>query len=330
MGNRVFDKLARPEELYRSPIFVFAGDAQAAGGLRGLGSVGRGPQARARNRAQFQDLCRELSRDGAIDGCLLSPADAEALAVDERFFDGIEVTPLVRTNAETWIWSPRHGSYGTATSRPFRTVEPRDAGFCREQICAAQDFNIRLGLYSITLNNDVEADLRTLEAYLCYAKEVGRTAGFDHFLEVFLPNTPQHGLSAEEVGEYVADNIVRTMSYLRKAERPRFIKTAYTSARVWRELCEFDPTLIIGALGGPRTDARGTLELAHNVITNGGRVILFGRAVFEDENPLQMCRALRAVLDGQDPLAAYETYRAAVARAAVARADATGGAAGGD
>lgn len=313
MGNRLFEKLERPEELAKSPIFVFAGDAQAAGGLRGLGEIGSGPNARPRRRPDFLQLCRELSRDGAIDGCLMTPADAETLAVDERFFDTVDVTPLVRTNAETMIWNPRHGTYRSAPSLPFQTVPTHDVGFCRDLICKTQDFNIRLGLYSITLNNNVAYDRETLSAYLCFAREVGRTPGFDHFLEVFLPNLPQHGLSDEEIGEYVADSIVRTMSYLRRHERPLFIKTAYTTAAVWRELCEFDPTLIIGALGGPRTDARGTLELAHNVIANGGRVILFGRAVFQDEDPILISRALRRVLDGEDPTSAYESYRAALA-----------------
>ena len=319
MGERVFEKLASREALASSPIFVFAGDAQVAGGLRGLGSTGRGHAEVWRTRPAFLELCRELSLDGAIDGCLLTPADAEALAVDERFFDNLDVTPLVRTNAETLIWSPRHGRYNSAPAKPFITVPPADAGFCREQICAARDFNIRLGLYSITLNNDVDLDHETLSVYLTFAKECGRTAGFDHFLEVFLPNLPQYGLSLEAQGEYVADTIVRTMSYLRSHERPRFIKTAFTSPAVWRELCEFDPTLLIGALGGPRTDARGTLELAHQVILNGGHLILFGRAVFQDESPLQIARALRAVLDGADPGEAFEQYREALVQGQGAR-----------
>lgn len=310
MGNLVFEKLADPALLAREPVFIFAGDAQAAGGLRGLGSLGHGPTARPRTRPDFLQLCRELSQSGTIDGCLMTPADAEVLAVEERFFENLPVTPLVRLNAETMIWNPRHGSYRTAPSRPFVTVQPTDARFCRDLICQTQEFNIRLGLYSITLNNNVDDDLRTLEAYLTYARECGRTPGFDHFLEVFLPNLPQYGLSTEEIGEYVADSIVRTMSYLRRHERPRFIKTAFTTAAVWRELCSFDPSLPIGALGGARTDARGTLELAHNVITNGGRLILFGRAVFEDPAPIAICRALRRVLNGESPVTAYEDYRA--------------------
>lgn len=320
MGERVFEKLAERTSLPRSPIFVFAGDAQVAGGLHGLGQrlvpgvAGERPQRVWRTRPDFLELCRELSRDGAIDGCLLTPADAETLAVDERFFADLPVTPIVRTNAETQIWSPRHGTYRQSQSRPFLTVPVPDAGFCRERICRAQDFNVRLGLYSITLNNDVEADARTLEAYLTFAHELGRTTGFAHFLEVFLPNLPQHGLSTEQVGEYVADTIVRTMSYLRAPERPVFIKTAYTSARLWRELCAFDPSLIIGAMGGARTDARGTLQLAHDVVANGGQVILFGRAVFEEDDPVLIARALRRVLDGQDPVTAHEWYQAELRR----------------
>ncbi len=314
MGDRVFDKLDRPDSLAHSPVFIFAGDAQAAGGLRGLGAVGRGPRLRYRRRADFLQLCRDLCHDGAIDGCLMTPADAEVLAVDERFFDTVDVTPLVRTNAETAIWSPRHGVYNHSPSKPFLTVPPADAGFCREQICQTQDFNVRLGLYSITLNNDVHLDREMLSAYLSFAREVGRTPGFDHFLEVFLPNLPQHGLNQEAIGEYVADSMVRTMSYLRRHERPKFIKTAFTTAAVWRELCDFDPTLPIGALGGPRTDARGTLDLAEAVIRNGGKLILFGRAVFADEDPAAICRALRRVLDGEDAAIAYEGYQAEVKR----------------
>jgi DhnA family fructose-bisphosphate aldolase class Ia len=39
------------------------------------------------------------------------------------------------------------------------------------------------------------------------------------------------------------------------------------------------------------------LELAHAVVTNGGRAALFGRTIFDDDNPRAIVRALRAVLD---------------------------------
>ncbi len=87
------------------------------------------------------------------------------------------------------------------------------------------------------------------------------------------------------------------MSYLKRHQRPVFIKTEYTSAATWKELCDFDPKLIIGALGGARVNSRKTLELAANVVNGGGRATLFGRTIFEDDNPRAMCKALRAVLD---------------------------------
>jgi hypothetical protein len=136
-----------------------------------------------------------------------------------------------------------------------------------------------------------------LNAYLQFAKEVSKVRGFDHILEVFLPNVNLPGMDVEKRGQYTADSIARTMNYLRMRERPLFIKTAYTTQGVWKELTQFDPTLIIGALGGPRQSARATLELAYNVTEYGGKVILFGRAVFQEDNPRLIAKALRAVLD---------------------------------
>lgn len=312
MGERVFDKLADPKKLYESPILVFAGDALAAGGLRGLGRVLENGRARPRRQAEFLQLCRDLTADGYIDGCLMTPADAEMLAVEERLFDRTPVTPMVRFNAETSIWSPRHGQYRNQAALPFTTVkvnsEAPEAAYCDLQ-GGSLECHVRIGLYSITLNNDVESDRRTLLTYLNFAREVGDHPQVDHFLEVFLPNLNLPGLDTEKRGQYVADSIVRTMSYLKKHQRPRFIKTEYTSAATWKELCDFDPNLIIGALGGPRVSSRKTLELAYNVATNGGRATLFGRTIFDDDNPRAICRALRAVLDRSKSVdEAYQDY----------------------
>ena len=160
---------------------------------------------------------------------------------------------------------------------------------------------MNLGLYSITLNNDPIADERMLQAYVQFAHVVGEIEGFDHLLEVFLPNVKLPGMDEEKRGMYVADSIVR---------RPRFIKTAYTTAEVWSELCQFDTTLVIGALGGPRQNARSTFALAHNVVSNGGRAILFGRTIFGEDAPIGFVQCLRRVLDGEDdPQNAHAEYQ---------------------
>jgi hypothetical protein len=296
LGERIFQKLANPAQLNRSPIFVFAADPLAAGGVQGLG-MERTPRPHHRTRPEFLQLLREMTADGFIDGLLMTPADAEVLALQEKIFDHSPVTPCVRMNAETGIWSPRHGQYRSQFSLPFQTVPLNDAAYCEELAGAVTACHVRIGLYSITLNNDVDHDERTLNAYLQFAKAVGRMSHFNHFLEVFLPNVNRKGLSDEQCGAYAADSIARTMSYLRQRERPLWIKTEYTTPEIWRQLCEFDPTLIIGALGGPRHSPRRSLQLAHDVISNGGKVILFGRTVFEEDNPRLIAQALRSVLD---------------------------------
>ena len=298
MGDRIFEKLDDREKLGQSPIFVFAADPLASAGIQGLGRV-QHPKPHYRTHPEFIQLQRDLVADGSIDGLLMTPADAEVLALEERLFDDTHVTPLVRMNSETAIWNPRFGVYQHQQSMPFQTVFPEDTrAYCESLIAPALECKVSLGLYSITLNNDVSADQRMLNAYIQFAHAVGEMEGFDHILEVFLPNVKLPGLDDEKRGMYIADSIIRTMSYLRKHQRPRFIKTAYTTAQVWQELTEFDPALVIGALGGPRQNARQTLQLAHNVVRYGGRAILFGRSIFGEENPIGIAQALRNVLDG--------------------------------
>lgn len=297
MGDRLFKKLDDPEYLTRSPIFVFAADPQASGGLQCLGRTA----GHARTRPEFLALLRQFIKDAVIDGLLLTPADAEVLAVDERLFDESPVTPIVRMNAETGIWNPRSGRYRETPSLPFSTVTLKEAA------CGGA---VRLGLYSLTLNNQAVSDEMVLSAYLQFARAVGAQPDFDHLLEVFLPNVEQPGMDAEAQGWFVADSIARLMSYLHRHQRPRFIKTAYTTPAVWEALTRFDPTLIVGALGGPRRNARATLQLAHDVTAYGGRAILFGRAIFEEESPRRIAQALRAVLDRtMTPEEAYREYQ---------------------
>ena len=312
MGDRIFQKLKDSEQLHQSPIFVFAADALASVGLHGLGQE-RSPGPHYRTRPEFLDLMRQTVADGYIDGLLMTPADAEVLAMDERLFDASPVTPIVRMNAETNIWNPRFGRYRQQPSLPFQTVPVDEARYCEIMVDSAQSCHVSMGLYSITLNNDVAADEHTLNAYLRFAREVGGAPDFHHILEVFLPNVNLPGMDYGARGQYVADSIVRTASYLRKAQRPLFIKTEYTGSEVWKELTAFDPTLVIGALGGPRQNARKTLQLAHDVVEYGGRVILFGRTVFGEDNPRLIARALRAVLDmQQSPEDALQEYQAAL------------------
>lgn len=310
MGNRIFEKLDNADKIEESPILVFAADPLASAGIKGLGQV-QHPKPHYRTHAEFLQLQRDLVDDGLLDGLLMTPADAEILALDENLFENTPITPIVRMNSETAIWNPRFGVYTSRPSMPFQTVFPEDMErYCENLVGPALDCRVNLGLYSITLNNDPIVDERMLQSYVQFAHVVGEIEGFDHLLEVFLPNVKLPGMDEEKRGMYVADSIVRTMSYLRKHQRPRFIKTAYTTADVWKELCQFDQTLVIGALGGPRENARSTLVLAHNVVQNGGLAILFGRTIFGEDDPVRFVQCLRRVLDGElDPQTAHAEYQ---------------------
>ncbi len=52
------------------------------------------------------------------------------------------------------------------------------------------------------------------------------------------------------------------------------------------------------------------MNLAYDVTGNGGKVILFGRAVFQEDNPRLIAKALRAVLDRKMmPEEAHKEYQ---------------------
>lgn len=307
MGERFFHKLSERESLDGSPLFVFAADHLAGVGIHGLGAAG----SSYRTHPEFVQLIRSIVEQGVVDAVLMTPADAELLSAMECLFQDSPVTPLVRMNAETGIWSPRHGQYKTVPSIPFQTVPVTGADWCDSLIRTASDScRVTAGLYSVTLNNDVAADHRTMSAYLAFAREVGKKENFHHILEVFPPNVNLPEMDREQVASYTADSIVRITSHLTRRQRPLLIKTQYLSETVWRELTGFDPELVIGALGGSYQNAETTLDLAHRVIRGGGRAVLFGRPVFMEQDPPGMCGAIRAVIDGvMSASQALDAYR---------------------
>jgi hypothetical protein len=311
MGNRMYEKLADRNALEKSPIFVFAADHPSGMGIHGLGKADR--EGRHRTHPEFLQLIREVVNDGYIDAIILAPADAELLAREEQLFKEAPVTPVVRMNAETGIWSPRYGSYQEYPSSPFQTILVDEARYCEALMGTIEHCNVTTGLYSITLNNDVNADERTLSAYMRFAREVGKVEDFHHILEVFPPNRPIREMDSEQTGGYIADSIVRIMSHLVRSQRPLLIKTAYLHKKIWQELTSFNPELNIGALGGSFKDTITTLQLAHDVVHNGGRAVLFGRSIFLEKDPVEFCRVMRKVVDKEvSPEQALDEYRSAV------------------
>ena len=280
-------------------IIADAKDADMAYGLTAPGPA-RGAAGLAGKAAYLQAM-REMTRSGLVDIMLTSASTAEVL-VGEELFAGSAVTPAVRLNDTTDIWYQRGAVYGQAPSRPFRSAR-------LEQVRALAD----LGLYSVTFSNDVEHDLRSLEAYSAFRAEA-RALGIRHFLEVFNPAFDV-AIPQDEIGQYVGDSIVRCLAGVVSAEQPVFLKIAYNGRQAMEELAGYDPgRLVVGILGGAKGTTRDTFELLAQAEAAGARVALFGRKINFAESPTALVGLMRQVLvRSLTPAEAVKAYHEALA-----------------
>lgn len=274
-----------------------AGPARAAGPARTAGS------GRYRTRGDFLDDMRALVAQGELDIMLTSAANGERLARDGSLGD---MTLAVRGNDSTDIWNSRGGRYPALPSRPFRTAD----------LSAVRPF-CDLVLYSMTFNNELDHDLATLEAYGSFRREAA-ALGIRHFLEVFNPNAPA-ALAAGQVGAFVNDSITRALAGVTVAQRPLFLKVAYNGPDALAELAGYDPSLVVGILGGSAGTTRDTFELLHQAERHGARVALFGRKIQHAESQLDLVGLMRPVLRGElSPADAVRAYHDALAKAEIA------------
>ena len=289
-------------------VVADAKDADMAFGVMAGGPVGRDPASGSRpgehrTRAAYLEAMRAEVAAGAVDILLTSASNGEALA-DEGLL-GEDVTLAVRANDTTDIWSSRGSTYSARMSRPFRTAHlPTVRRFCD------------LVLYSVTLNNDVDHDLATLEAYREFRLEAA-DLGLRHFLEVFNPNAPA-GLAPEDVPAFVNDSIIRLLAGVTSAHRPVFLKMAYNGRDAVAELVEHDPSVVVGILGGSAGTTRDALELLHRAEGAGAKVALFGRKIQRAESQLDLLTAMRGVLRGElSPEDGVRSYHEALAAVGV-------------
>ncbi len=287
--------------------FILA-DAKDADMAAGLAATGVDPATgRPRSLADYRDQMREIVNQGLVDIMLMSASTNDVLTIRERLFDGSTVTPAVRANDTTDIHVVAGDAYTQAPSRPFRTPT-------LEQIMSGEADpdggeprrGSDLGLYSITLNNDIAFDVATLEAYKDFRLEAERK-GFRHFLEVFEPNVPGPQRPAD-IGRFINDVIVRTLAGVPEAGRPIFLKIPYPGPEVMEELVAYDPHLVPGILGGSAGTTYDAFFLLENARRHGARAALFGRKINNSEHQLTFVRYLRAIADGQ--LDAAEACRA--------------------
>jgi hypothetical protein len=116
---------------------------------------------------------------------------------------------------------------------------------------------------------------------------------------VFNPNVGADKLSRREIGAFVNDSIIHTLAGVPQIARPQFLKIPYNGPHALEELAAYDPTLVVGILGGSAGTTRDTLELVAASRRFGARLVLFGRKINLAEDPLALIAAMRHVADGE-------------------------------
>ena len=245
-------------------------------------------------RQEYIGDMKALIEQGDIDIMLTSAANGEVLSMKPGQLK--KVTLAVRGNDTTDIWNPRKSNHLGSPSRAFQTVNlKRVRKFCD------------LVLYSLTFNNDTDADLQSLAAFKEFRMQAG-DLGMRYFLEVFNPNAPTN-LKEVDYGSFVNDSIVRSLAGVTAAERPLFLKVAFNGGKHLQELTEHDSTLVVGLLGGPSGTTRDTFELLKQGEQAGARVALFGKKIQRAESQSDIVRLMRPVIEGSmTPDKAVEEY----------------------
>lgn len=310
MEKTLDQKLAR---LRRDPAcgdFILA-DAKDADMAFGIAAPGRSPDTGRpfRSLAAYREQMRAIVRQGIVDIMLMSAHSNAVLTIDERLFDDSPVTPAARANDTTDIWIARGSTYATQPSRPFRSaaIDHIQAGKL-DPTPEERRSGADLGLYSVTFNNDVDLDRQTLAAYREFRLEAERK-GFRHFLEVFAPNALVSTLGAATTGEFLNDMIARMLAGSPPASRPIFLKIPYLGPAAVEELAAYDPTIIIGVLGGSAGTTHDAFRLIHDARRHGARAALFGRKINAADDPLAFVAMLRRIVDGEiEPADAVRAY----------------------
>jgi hypothetical protein len=320
MTNRMEEKLAR---IRKDPtgaedfLICDAADPDMGGGVPAMGPKA-GTADCFRSRAEFLAMIRALVQQDVVDLMLLSVSNLELLQREGVFAES-RVGTAIRANDTTDIWGVRHGTYAATASRPFRTAPVPHMMHGRLGVAKGTPATLTdLGLYSITFVNDADRDSQALEHYRAFRMEAEEW-GFRHFLEVFNPNVGSDKLSRAEVGEFVNDSIAHALAGVPLAARPQFLKIAYNGPKALEELASYDPTLIVGILGGSAGTTRDTFELLHAAKRHGGRLVLFGRKINLAEDPLALVDLMRKVVDGEvAPAEAVKAYHGALGKAGTA------------
>lgn len=258
-------------------------------------------------RPEFLQNIRAVVEQDIVDIMLTSASNMEALT-ELGVYRNSAVKPAIRANDTTDVWVCRGATYARQASRPFRSASlSRVATGTIDPAPGAPITGTDLGLYSITFNNDLDRDYQALEAFGEFREDAARN-NFKYFLEVFNPNVDS-GIDPEVVPHFVNDILMRCIAGVTRADRPQFLKIPFNGARAMDELASYDPSVIVGVLGGGAGTTRDCFELLHQAERFGARVALFGRKINLAENPLAMVSFMREVASGNiSPADAVKAY----------------------
>ena len=262
-----------------------------------------------RNLPEFLDVIREVAHQGKVDILLMSASVNEQLTIKEGLFRNSHITPAVRANDATDVWAVRHGTYLAEPAEPFRsaTIDHIQCGKIECDRIGSDFPGANLGLYSVTFTNNLELDKATLNAFKEFREEAERKK-FRYFLEVFDPNV-NSGIASDKLGEFINDNIVRSLAGVTDAGRPVFLKIVYHGPRLMEELAQYDPNMVVGILGGSAGTTYDAFKLIHDAQKYGARVALFGRKINNAEHQLAFIEMLRLITEGRiSPEEAVHAY----------------------
>ena len=312
MNQRLINKLERLRANPDCGEFILA-DAKDADMAWGIDRPGFGFEAASdgqpvrRTMEQFRQDMRDIVKQGEIDILLASVSTMSLLAFEERLFDQTDVKPAVRVNDTTDVWCARHASYRKEPSRPFATCTLEEAQFGGRPHEGNATPVINLGLYSMTFNNNLAADLESLNAFREFRRKAADRC-FSYFLEVFAPNV-DCGIAQDKIPEFVNNNIVRALAGVARANWPEFLKIPYFGPRYLEELVTYDRSLIVGILGGSSGTTHDAFKLLAESQKYGARVALYGRKIKDSEHPLTFISMVRAIVAGNlTPAEAVRAY----------------------
>jgi hypothetical protein len=316
---RLDEKLARIlSGKYTRKDFIIADakDPDMGGGIPAYGPKleADGSWKRYRTREEFFEQITAIVKQDVVDIMLCSASNLEAL-VTRGVFRGSAVKPAFRANDTTDIWPLRGAIYNKHPCRPFRSASISHVLYGQANPAPGTPHYLTdLGLYSMTFNNNLDADLASLEAFAQFRADATES-GLKYFLEVFNPNVDT-GIAPDVLPHYINDSIVRALAGVVKAQRPLFLKIAYNGAKALEEMASHDSTLVVGLLGGSAGTTRDTFELLYQGEKYGARVALFGRKINLAESPLDIVRLMRAVVDGDvSPEEGVKAYHGALQKA---------------